>query len=175
MWIEFDPGDDRVFGDAESSAMTRLLRGLVGRLRDESITDAERAAISWFFGKNGPRAVEDLLALRADLPSYRFSDDGPTSAELLDTMTPGKRLFAAYRRPASPDALPAETWVYLIEVAPGEDVAFLHSQHRAGNGLVEVFAADERLPTYHRAALDAARLLWPHRSGIEKRRPARRT
>ena len=208
MWIRFDRGDHRVFRDEEGAAMTRLLRGLVGRLRDESITacrgmlaasygeelltnvvgflreervpttDAERAAISWFFGKNGPKAVADLLALRTELPTYRFAGDGPMSPEaqqarewFLTTMArnpaSARRLFAAYRGPASPDALPTKAWVYLLEVDPGADVAFLHSQYRVGDarrGLVEVFAADEQLPPFHLDALGAARLLWPHRA-----------
>lgn len=146
-----------------------LVTGLSGFLVDNGIalTAVERRLLDEVAG---PDAGASLPEPATDPPTYRFTPDGPPSSpaeawlESVVPRVPGvRRVVAAYRRPGSPSALPLATWVYLVEVDPGANVARLQADLRVGapsRGVVEVFAAGEPLPDYHAEALRAARAVW---------------
>jgi hypothetical protein len=123
----------------------------------------------------GPGVSSRLPELTTDPPAYRFTPDGPDPGTALGWLvsvaprTPGvRRVAAAYRQPAEPAAIPLATWVYLVEVVPGADVARLQADLRVGDpprGVVEVYATGEPLPPYHVEALEGAREVWSRDTG----------
>lgn len=146
-----------------------LANSLTGYLAGErvALTEAERHLLDRVAG---PGAAARVLEPDGEPPAYRFTADGPEPADAerwlvgaVSSLRSVRRLVGAYRRPADEAAVPLETWVYLVELDPGADVAHTQSQLRVGNphrGVVEVYAVGEELPPYHAAALAAARHIW---------------
>ena len=146
-----------------------LTGSLVGYLTDGRIAldDTERTLLDQIAG---PGAAVKIPESDIEFPAYQFSEEGPKPAEeehwLVETvpsLPAARRLSGAYRRPANETAIPLATWVYLVEVDPGADVAHLQSQLVLGDathGVVEVYAYGETLPPYHVEALHAARAVW---------------
>lgn len=146
-----------------------LTGSLVGCLTDARIAldDSERALLDQIAG---PGAAGKIPETDIEFPAYRFSSEGPEPAEeekwlvrTVSSLPVGRRLSAAYRRPANEAALPVATWVYLVEVDPGADIAHLQSQLVLGDathGVVEVYPSSKTLPPYHVEALHAARAVW---------------
>lgn len=146
-----------------------LVTALSGYLLDHrvALTADERRLLD---AVTGPGVSERLPDVTTDSPAYRFRPDGPqpSAAEAwLVSVAPDvpgvRRVVAAYREPAGPAAIPFATWVYLVEVDAGADVALLQNDLRVGapsRGVVEVFAVGEPLPEFHVEALRAAREVW---------------
>ena len=165
------PDDDlQVFRDyLAAHELDMLATSLSGFLRDRrvALTGQERALLDRVAG---PGLADTLPGLDTDPPAYRFTADGPEPGRgehWLVTMVPripaARRVAAAYRRPADTSAIQLPTWVYLVEFAPGVDVARMQGQLRAGGsggGVVEVYTEGETLPPYHVEALRAARAVW---------------
>lgn len=164
----------RVFRGYLASAEWKPLRtALSGYLTGERVplTADERRLLDQVVGP-GPGAALPELTTRP--PTYRFSPDGPDPGPArtwLESVVPRvpsvRRVVAAYRQPAGPGAQPLATWVYLVEVDPGADVARLQGDLRVGDpsrGVVEVFATGDPLPAYHASALRAGRVVWARKT-----------
>lgn len=164
----------RVFRGYLAAAEWKPLRtALSGYLTGErvALTADERRLLDAVAGP-GPGAA--LPELTRDPPAYRFTPDGPDPGPArtwLESVVPRmrsvRRVVAAYRQPGDSAALPLATWVYLVEVDPGADVARLQGDLRVGDpsrGVVEVFAAGEPLPAYHARALRAGRVVWTRKT-----------
>lgn len=159
-------------GYLAASEWKLLTDSLTGYLVSErvALTEPERRLLDEVVG---PGVAAKLPDHETDPPAYRFTAAGPdpgTGEQWLAAVVPRmpsvRRLVAAYRQPADPAdtaAIPLATWVYLVELDHGADVAHVQGQLRVGaseRGVVEVYAAGETLPPYHVEALRAGREVW---------------
>lgn len=156
-------------GYLAASEWKLLADSLTGYLLREQValTEPERRLLDKVVG---PGVAAKLPDPATDPPAYRFTADGPDPgtgerwlAGVVPRMPTVRRLAAAYRRPADTAAIPLATWVFLVELDAGANVAHVQGQLRVGakeRGVVEVYAVGETLPPYHVEALRAAREVW---------------
>jgi len=135
------------------------------------LTDFERALLVAVADPD-PGEIDEIPRVAEISPNHSFDggDGAPdatgTDARLiawLNHLPAARRLSRAWRRPPHAAAAGQATWLYLLELAPGGDIATVQNQVPIGDathGDVEVYRMGARLPQYHVEALRAARAVW---------------